>query len=128
VTLDLKNTFEWIGKIGTVIGTISGAYIFVGGPLPATRNYVHEQLIPVKKKLDGVNLSVLEMGTRINGSTRVALINERGALERTLAAKVDALDDAARATLQRRLNEVDNALRALTRDDDALWKSMEALK
>lgn len=68
------------------------------------------------------------MGTRINGSTRVALINERGALERTLAAKVDALDDAARATLQRRLNEVDNALRALTRDDDALWKSMEALK
>jgi len=127
MTMDLKSAFEWVGKIGTVVGTISGAYLFVGGPLPATRTYVHAQLIPVNRKLDGVNLSVLEQGTRINGSTRIALINERGALERTLS-KGDALDDAARATLTRRMSEVDNALRALQRDDDALWKAMEALK
>lgn len=122
MAIDFDRGFHLLRKGAEVVGLMTAAggfYLAAGLPIPATKQYVDEKFVVVRRSLVGVE-------RRLVRADRNDLRREQGQIIRRLEDHVG--DEVAKATDRRRLGEIEDQLKDLDQDDDQLRKQAQELK
>lgn len=96
-----------------IAGSLVGAYVAAGLPIPATQSFVRAEVTTVSVKIDALALAQLELQRAAILHTRARLRAEL-AVDRALRGKADA---TSRVTLDHRTAEIGDELARLERED-----------
>ncbi|KTS25013.1 hypothetical protein NS228_17675 [Methylobacterium indicum] len=99
-----------------IAGSLVGAYVATGLPIPATQSFVRAEVTTVAVKIDALALAQLELQRAAIFHTRARLRAEQ-AVDRALRSKVDA---TSRVALDHRTAEIGDELARLEREDEEL--------
>jgi hypothetical protein len=123
----LWSTYTKASAIVTgLILPIGAGYVQLGGPLPASRDFVKSEVAGVAKKIDGLDASINEL-------QRENIVSRKGRLQHELNTALELLEagaanSAQTATLRRRAAEIRDELRELDKRDDALGRRVDRLR
>jgi hypothetical protein len=105
-------------------GILWSAYTVSGLPVPATIKQVDERIAGINQTISGLRFDHLESRRETVRLARISLRNEKGAIERTLPD----LDGTTRATMNRRMGEIEDQLKEYDALDMELRQRMKEIQ
>ncbi len=109
----------------SLIAILGTAYSASGLPMPATKIYVDEKLLPIKESLTSVKVLIINNSLDQLDTRKGILRGEKLVIEQTLTGRLDL---TSRSAFNSRLGQIGDELLALERRKDELSKRTDDLE
>jgi hypothetical protein len=109
----------------TFLAIFGSTYVASGFPVPASKTYVDERLVPLKESLKQVKVLIISNSLDQLDTRKGILRAERIVIEQTLTERIDLM---RRSAFNNRIGQINDDLLAIERRKDELSKRTDDIE